>query len=401
VAPSVRAKVKPELLRWARESAGYTIDQVAKRVAVDDERVRLWEVGDAAPTIAQLQTLADIYKRPLSVFYLQTVPENFQPMRDFRKLPGVRSRTFSPDLVLEIRLAHQRRQLAIELIEENGEEVPVFKPRAALNGNAEDLGEDVRAFLNVTGRDRAEWRSDQTGYAFFNGLRERMEARGILVFQSSRVDPDEVSGFAIAEDRAPAVVVTRRRTPVTRRTFSLMHEFVHVMLRQTGVSDFDLDVLRPTGDQKVEMFCNRVAAAILLPQDSILGEPLVRAHPKSDKRWSDDTVAALARAYGVSREAIVRRLLTLGLASRSFYQEKRTQYLAAFRALRDEQEEETASTEFRTNPPRDALHNFGKPLVQMILQSYYSDRLSLSEVSGCLGIRTRHIPTLEKMLSGQ
>jgi Zn-dependent peptidase ImmA (M78 family) len=110
-----------------------------------------------------------------------------------------------------------------------------------------------------------------------------MEARGILVFQASRVDPDEVSGFAIAEDRAPIVVVTRRRTPVARRTFSLIHEFAHLMVRQTGVSDFDPDAARPPEDQKVEIFCNRVAAATLLPEDSFRREPLVAAHSKSDE----------------------------------------------------------------------------------------------------------------------
>lgn len=39
MATSVRAKVKKELLVWARESAGYGIAEAAKRLAVSDKRL--------------------------------------------------------------------------------------------------------------------------------------------------------------------------------------------------------------------------------------------------------------------------------------------------------------------------------------------------------------------------
>lgn len=116
---SVRAKVKPALLTWARESAGYSLAEAAKRLGVSEERIAEWENSERAPTVGQLQNMADAYKRPLSVFYLQQIPKRFQPMRDFRRMPGAGLRRFSPELALEIRLAQQRRQLAIDLFDDS------------------------------------------------------------------------------------------------------------------------------------------------------------------------------------------------------------------------------------------------------------------------------------------
>lgn len=397
----VRAKPKREVLVWARESAGYTQAEAAKRVGVSEVKLADWESGANAPTIGQLQKLADTYKRPLSVMYLQEVPTAFQPMHDFRRLPGSGLRRFSPELALEIRMAQQRRQLALDLLDESGEEKPSLMGRAALSDDPELVGRRILSILSVSASDRAEWRNDAIGYAAFNSWRSRIESAGVLVFQASQVSSDEVSGFAIAEESLPVIVVSRKDTPPKRRTFSLLHEFAHLMLRSSGVSDLDVvDAARPPEDQAVEVFCNRSAAAALMPMDSFLTEPRVREHDRRQTEWSDDEIVNLAQNYSVSREAVVRRLLTFNLTSLDFYRRKRTEYLEEYRRSRERQRERgrLPGKKLLRNPPRDALTNFGKPLVQMILGSYYQDRMTLSDVSGYLGIRTRHIPKLEHIV---
>src|SRR5258706_10936110 len=124
---SVTARVKPDLLVWARESAGYSLSEAAKRLGIEMNRLYEWERGDDAPTISQLQALADAYKRPLAVFYLQERPRSFLAIRDFRRLPGENSAAPSPSLALEIRQAQQRRNLAIELLNELDEPPTQFR----------------------------------------------------------------------------------------------------------------------------------------------------------------------------------------------------------------------------------------------------------------------------------
>lgn len=67
--------VNGEVLRWARESAGLTIDEVVqkmKRKRITYELIESWEKSVETPTYSQLERLAyEIYKRPLAtVSYL-------------------------------------------------------------------------------------------------------------------------------------------------------------------------------------------------------------------------------------------------------------------------------------------------------------------------------------------
>jgi Zn-dependent peptidase ImmA (M78 family) len=41
------------------------------------------------------------------------------------------------------------------------------------------------------------------------------------------------------------VIAVNRKDPPTRRTFSLLHEFAHLMVRISGVSDLEADAKRP------------------------------------------------------------------------------------------------------------------------------------------------------------
>ncbi|QJR10702.1 hypothetical protein DSM104443_01769 [Usitatibacter rugosus] len=316
-------------------------------------------------------------------------------------MPGRGMRTLSYELALEIRLAHQQRLLAIELAEESGEPPPPFTPRATLADDPERVGLQIRELLGATEDDRTHWASDKEGYTALNTWRARIEKIGVLVFQAQRVSSDEASGFAIAESPMPAIVVSRSDTP-RRRTFSLLHEFAHLMLRVSGVSEIDVDAARPPEDLAVEVFCNRVASAVLMPRDLFVAEAIIRTHRSGPESWSDEDITNLSHRYGVSREVVVRRMLTFNLTTQRFYTTKREQYKKAFETWTREKKAKMRASkkQFAKNPPRDALSNLGQPLVRRILESYYQDRLSLSDVSSYLGIRARHVEKLESMVGG-
>ena len=57
----------------------------------------------------------------------------------------------------------------------------------------------------------------------------------------------------------------------------LLHEFAHLMVRVSGVSDLETDAKRPPEDQRIEVFCNHVAAAALIPREALLSDPRVIA----------------------------------------------------------------------------------------------------------------------------
>jgi transcriptional regulator with XRE-family HTH domain len=68
------AIVKPELLIWARESSGMPISMAATKCKLAEDRLQQYECGELRPTVRQLETMADVYKRPLAVFFMSKPP---------------------------------------------------------------------------------------------------------------------------------------------------------------------------------------------------------------------------------------------------------------------------------------------------------------------------------------
>ena len=108
--------IVPAVLRWARERAGYSVEDVAQRMKKDSSDIEAWETGAGAPTYIQLETLAyDIYKRPLAIFYFPEPPQEEQPQRRFRRLPEEELATLEPDTLYALREARARQLDLMEL----------------------------------------------------------------------------------------------------------------------------------------------------------------------------------------------------------------------------------------------------------------------------------------------
>ncbi|MCC0057776.1 MAG: ImmA/IrrE family metallo-endopeptidase [Hyphomicrobiaceae bacterium] len=393
MARSVKALINPELLEWARSTAHMSLAEAAKKAKVTEEKLAAWEAGKDAPTVAKLRLLAKAYRRPLSVFYLPERPLDFAPLKDFRRLPGEVAGFLSPRLAAEIRMAHERRQFALELYEELGEEAPRLQMQARVTDDPEEIGGELRRLLGVTLDEQREWADPRVAY---NGWREKIEALGVLVFQLSRIPVSEVRGFAIANDGVVPVVAVNAKDSYTARSFSLVHEFAHLVLGESSISDFDESTgqaPRFEGVDRIEVFCNAVAAATLLPREEFLREPLVAAHEVG--AWSDEDLETLARAYGVSPHAVLRRLLTVGKTSREFYQRKLRQY--------EEEAAQLAARKAKGGPAPHvaALANLGGGYARLVFEGYYNRRLTLADVSGQLNLKVSHIPRLEAAAFGR
>lgn len=394
MAKRLKAAVQPSVLIWARTTAGYDIDAAAEKLSLTVESLTAWEAGEDKPSIPQLRKLAGLYKRPLAVLYLSEPPLAFQPMHDFRRLPDFGPRRFSPGLTLEVRSAQQRRLLALELFEDTGAEPVRFALDTADHHDPEAVGKAIRAALGVSYEVQRKWGDH---LAAFRQWRARIEDLGVLVFQATRIESDEASGFAFWADVLPTIVVNGKDV-YSRRIFSLLHELAHLVLRQSGVSEMDVDAPRPEADARIEVFCNQVAATALMPSDLFTAEAIVSARGAGVHEWSDAEIESLSKVYGVSREAVVRRLMSIGRASQAFYGRKRTQYIAEFVALKARQKAEAEGKPIPRNMPRETVGNYGRPFVRAVLENYHRERITLSEVSGYLGVKVKHIPAIEQQV---
>lgn len=388
MASPVKAIIEPTVLNWARESAGLSVDEAARKVRVTPDRLKSWESGEDRPTINQLRSLGRAYRRPIAVFYLSNPPKDFQPLRDFRRLPGVAGEV-SPELRAEIRRAQYRREAALRIFEEIGEPPPRFETTARLSEDPETVGTRIRELMGVPAKQQAAW---SYGYEALRGWRAAIEGTGVLVFQAGAIATDEMRGFSIAEFPLPVIVVNTKDAPAGR-IFSMVHEFAHLLLRQGGLCDLETDVTRPPEQQRVEIFCNAVAGAALVPREWLLADPAVQSRDWGT-RWTLQELWALSRRFGVSREVILRRLLTLERTTESMYREVREELLEEYRRTRK-------PTGGFAPPDVKVVANAGPSFTRLVLAGFYQERITSRDVANLLEVRLKHLPRIEKRVFGK
>ena len=126
MATSDTLPINPQLLAWARQESGFELFRVAKRLNVKPEKVEAWEAGVRQPTMRQIQLLARFFHRPFSIFFLPKPPEVPQLATEYRRLLGVQPGHESPELRLALRQMIIRRETALNLFGELGEDVSPF-----------------------------------------------------------------------------------------------------------------------------------------------------------------------------------------------------------------------------------------------------------------------------------
>jgi Zn-dependent peptidase ImmA (M78 family)/DNA-binding XRE family transcriptional regulator len=384
------APVTPEVLRWARETVGASLDDAATRAGVPEARIRAWEAGESEPTLAKLRALAKLYQRPLSVFFLPEPPRTFDAMRDFRRLPGTVDHSWSRALHKVYRRAIDQQAIATELFEADNEVPQAAIPHASVEDPPEEAARRARSALGVTLALQFSWRVPDEAFA---GWMEAVESVGVFVLRTSEVPFGEMRGFSISSGSIPIIVVNALDWP-RGQVFTLLHEFAHLMLREGGLCD----LLEPDSGQgrQIEAWCNAVAAATLMPASSFLDNEVLR--PPGRREWDDDVLTQLSGRWGVSREAVLRRLVTLGRATMAFYLQKRDEYQIAYEERREEERLRRKRSESSGGPPpyRMTVRDRGKPYVRLVLDAYQRDLITPSSLSNLLSLKLRHLGNLER-----
>ena len=315
-------KLRPDVLRWARERAHLTEEDLARKVRLTAERVQHWEQsGEISMTWAE--RLADATHSPLGFLFLSFPPEERLPITDFRIRAGRTPPRVSIDL-LETVHAMQRRSawLRDELIDTGAE--PVRLVGAYHDGaSVADAAAAMRSTLALA----SDWASDAQSWSDALGLlRDHIEAAGVAIVvngvvgndTSRKLNPDEFQGFALVDDYAPLIFVNNADYKAAQM-FTVAHELAHVFVGEEGVSASE--ALLPTGHE-VETLCDRIAAEFLMPEAEMR-----EFWPRISSR--NDRFQQTATHFKVSRVVAARRALDLEMIDRDtffeFYAQNKAQ----------------------------------------------------------------------------
>jgi len=264
--------VNPQILRWARETAGLSLEKASNAVGIKDayglsgvERLTALEVGAKEPTPRILRAMSQKYRRPLLVFYLQSPPRQGDRGQDFRKVPGAQPPIYDGTLDALIRNIKSRQSLVCSLLEDEDRKPLSFIDSADLNTKKAKLIAEITKTLSFS---ILRFRREQTIQNAFNYLRTCIENAGIFVVLAgnlgshhSNIPADIFRGFAIADSIAPFVIINDQDAR-SAWSFTALHEVAHLWLGTTGLSGAAME-------SRIEFFCNDVAGEILLPTDDL------------------------------------------------------------------------------------------------------------------------------------
>ena len=395
---TIKALVKPALLAWTRARAKVSVADAAKAAGVTPDRIEAWESDGVsqAPTLSQLRALAGKYHFPLAVFYLPEPPADFAPLRDFRRLPDVADEAISPNLAYHIRIAFERREVALDLYDDLRTKPEPFPVRASLKDDPEKVGEAIRAFLGVEDDDqRRAGRQDRA----FDFWRRRVEEHDILVFVVSgpaySVVLSQMRGFTIAKPDLPVIVINGRDYSQGGKAFTLLHELAHIVLGESAISNGTGEELSVSAEERrIERFCDAVAAAALMPRRLVLSVP--EASNPSEREWTDTELQEIARGIGVSREALLICFVSLKRATWDFYRTQRERFQLEYQQAAEEKVFKEAKKPVAIKRSILLMSWNGRSFTRLVLRSYYDRRITLNDVSSYLGAKVKHIPALER-----
>lgn len=387
---SLEVTVEPNILRWARESIGFRVQEIARKLNVSEDTISNLESGRKKPTLKTLETLANVYKRPLAAFFLPEPPVEPPLPKDFRTLPVNKRKSLSSKTRLAIRRSQRLQSLAVELAKNLNREI-IFNIRSAnLSDDPEVVANKIREILKVKIQTQFDWHDEKEA---LNEWKKIVERHGILVFQMSLQQSEGIRGFSLSHDKFPAIVLNLKDSN-TGRTFSLFHEYGHLILNNAGICDMeDADNFSEEA-KSIEKFCNHFAGAFLVPKDALLNHHRLIGLKRYPPVWSDEILQEIAKSFKVSQEVILRRLLILGLSTADFYKRKHEEWEIKTK------EEQGQKKWGKSNPPKKCIQENGVPFVSLVLETYREEKITYSNVADYLAIRLKHLPKIEQIVKG-
>lgn len=308
--PAFRVPVSSLVLDWAVQRSGLSLEDIHHKFP----DLEAWRQGVRQPTFNQLEKLAHTTHTPFGTFFLNTPPVDVVPIPDFRTMANAGVSAPSPDLLETIFICQQRQEWYREHALISGAEPLQFVGSASIRQPVSETAQLIREQLRFTAVDR---RQDSTWTDALRRLIDSAEDVGILVMVSGIVgnnthrglDPNEFRGFALSDSLAPVIFINGADTKAAQ-IFTLVHEVAHLWIGQTALSDVSLE--HPEGNE-TELWCNKVAAEVLVPLASIRNE--------YRQRIDAEELDRLAKLYKVSTLVVLKRIYDTGSLTWDVYQD--------------------------------------------------------------------------------
>jgi len=379
-------EINHEILIWARESIGLSVDDAAKKLQLKDtktttgaEKLLAFENGKL-PTRSLLVRMSKQYRKPLLTFYMEKPPRKGDRGEDFRTLPE----GFLPeeDVYVDVLIRDIKARQSVlreTLVEEDEAEELQFIGSANIKQEISNIASMISQSLSFNLEDFRNFRSTDDAFKYLRTITEQVGVfvllAGNLGSHHSNIDTNIFRGFVLADKIAPFIVINDQDAK-SAWSFTLLHEIVHLWLGQTGVSG-------SYAENKIEKFCNDVASEILLPTDD-LREFITDG---LDFNSLSQEISIFSQARNISSGLVSYRLLRQGSINKELWFKLSRHYKELWLSFKEKQRKKNNTQDggpsyfvVRRNKLGNALINFAERMT-------YSGVLTTTKAGLLLGVK--------------
>lgn len=373
----------PKIFSWARNRLGLSIEELAHELKKEPQEIRLWESGEKGISYTTLSILAYSYfKIPIAVFFFPEPPDIENPIKKFRRLPNYEFEKLTLDTRKKMLLAQSYQNSLVELFEGNSNYDAIHRRLNPHDYTLHDLAAEIRKRLGITLQTQFKFKYQDEA---FKAWRVALEKAGIFCFKDSFKDRS-ISGFCLIDAQFPVIMINNSNS-FTRQTFTLFHELGHILFGVNGVTDIDESYIdhMATSDKKIEIRCNQLASEVLVPTDSF----------ESDVEYYRDIgfemIPELAHKYSVSREVILRKLLSNNVVKKADYERLSAEWNKDY--LRDRQKRTGG------NPYLTKISYLGEGFSKVAFKQYRNRKIDKATLAGHLNVKARNLDNFAFYLS--
>ncbi len=381
-------KVNHEILKWARETAGLSREEAARKLSIRDargmdavDRLAALESGAAEPTRPTLVKMAGQYRRPLLTFYMSAPPRIAERKAYYRTLPDHVSKADQSIMDALIRNVRVSQSIVRATLEDEEENEPLWFIGSVTIDDGESIIRERMAGLLEVGVE--DFYAQPNASAAFDLLRADIERLGAFVLlkgdlgsHHTALDAEIFRGFAIADDLAPFIIINDKDA-VSAWSFTLLHELVHLLLGQSGLSN-------GPEDDHLERLCDDVAGRFLLPSEQL-------ALLRLDHARIDDAISDFAADRNLSRSMVAYRAYRADMISRATYASLSTGFRQQWLKQRDHRRERNRQSEGGPSYYVVRRHRTGHALLDFTRSMMRSRELSTSDAAKVLGVKPTQV----------
>ncbi len=364
-------KHSPKALDYYRNQVMISVDLLAKKTNIPPTKIEKAHEEDEVFTFNQIEKLAKVLL--ISDFLLLT---NKLKEFDIPKDIDYRNHIANDEQDKQ----YEMRKVIHEIVD-NRENLIYTYDCLEIEPNKFDLrltGDDyikdaqlIREWLQL---ENIKYRV-QSNDDYYHSWRLAIESKDVLVFEIARKKIYS-EGISLYYATLPIIAILTTGQSPSRRLFTMIHELVHLGLRQSSV---DGELLSTCQHQyEIEQYCNKVAGYVLLPQE--VAEDIFN-HNLTLKQ----NVINIRKQIKVSKEAIAIQLFFLDYIS----QNELNDYLSS---LKVENKGFGGVKKVYLS-----ANQFGKVYIQQVLSALWSDRISTKSAMNILNLKeSNDLNTLEQ-----